>query len=75
MDNNNNKDYVAIANPMKNNLIEAEYVVMENTEPVTEEYCGPKSCLVAGIIALIFWPASLCVLLCPCDSRIKKKSY
>ena len=54
MDNNNNKDYVAIANPMKNNLIEAEYVVMENTEPVTEEYCGPKSCLVAGIIALIF---------------------
>ena len=75
---NNNKDFVVIANPINNDLIEAEYVVMENkepdTEPVIENYCGSKSCLVAGIIALIFWPASFCVLLCPCDSRIKKKS-
>tara|TARA_B100000963_G_C22047827_1_gene418277 strand:+ start:114 stop:344 length:231 start_codon:yes stop_codon:yes gene_type:complete len=72
----NNKDF-PVANPINNNLIDAEYVVIENTEPiiepVTENYCGPKSCIVAGIIALIFWPASLCVLLCPCDTRIKKK--
>ena len=85
MNNNNNKDF-PIANPIKNSLIEAEYILIENTEPVTEpvtepdtepvieNYCGTRSCIVAGIIAIIFWPASFCVLLCPCDSRIKKKS-
>ena len=70
----NKEDDIAVARQVNNDLIEAEYVVMDNTEYVAEEYCGPKSCIIAGILIILFWPASFCVLLCPCDSRIKKKN-
>lgn len=30
-------------------------------------YCGPKSCLLATLLAIFFWPAALFVPLCPCD--------
>ena len=70
----NKEDDIVVARQVNNDLIEAEYVAMDNTEYVAEEYCGPKSCIIAGILIILFWPASLCVLLCPCDSRIKKKN-
>lgn len=69
----NDKHDVIFAREVNDDLIEAEYVAIDNTEYVAEEYCGPKSCIIASIFIILFWPASLCVLLCPCDTRIKKK--
>ena len=48
-------------------LAPERYVVFEEEEH--ERYCGPVSCMFATVLALIFWPASACVLFCPCDKR------
>lgn len=50
--------------------VSGQSVLLSTTEFESEEpYCGPISCAVACILVLLFWPAALCVPLCPCDRR------
>jgi hypothetical protein len=66
---------VVVAEPVvaHASVVEPRRVVVVTGQPVSgqseEPYCGPISCAVACILVLLFWPAALCVPLCPCDRR------
>lgn len=74
MDYNNN---LTLAEPINNNDIviaePIEYNINAYDEyEVEEKYCGPISCFIGSIIFFLFWPAAICVPLCPCDKRKKR---
>jgi len=46
-----------------------ETTVITEQIVVEEPYCGPCSCFFGVVLALVFWPAALCVPCCPCDTR------
>ena len=54
----------------------AEVVVLPSAQiESVEQFCGPISCAVACILVILFWPAALCVPLCPCDNRRVIRRY
>ena len=54
----------------------AEVVVLPSAQiESAEQFCGPISCAVACILVILFWPAALCVPLCPCDNRRVIRRY
>jgi len=45
-------------------------VIIQNRKKIiSQNYCGPISCCISVVLALLLPPACLCVPCCPCDVR------
>lgn len=69
----NTQDVIYLGDQNNSTLGNDHNMYIDEEVKVREKYCGPITCLFGSILFIVFWPATMFMGCCLCDTRTVNK--